>query len=127
MAHQQAEQKLRRCAQRRFEAMVRGDLTTLDALLADDLTYTHASGRLESKAPFLEAIASGRNQYESITAEEVRVRVYDTVGILTGTAQIRATIRAQPMHHRLRFIEAYRKADGYWQLVAWQSTLLPEG
>ena len=127
MAHQQDEQEIRQCSQRRFEAMVRGDLTTLDELLADELTYTHSSGRFDAKAPFLQDIASGRNRYESITTEEVRVRVYHAVGILTGIAQMGAKIRAQPVNRRLRFMEVYRKADGRWQLVAWQSTTLPEG
>src|SRR5215510_6721601 len=127
MAHQQDEQEIRRCSQRRFEAMVRGDLTTLDELLADNLTYTHATGRLDSKSPLLKDIASGRNQYDSIMAEEVGVRVYNAIGILTGTVQMRAKIQEQPRNHRLRFTEGYHKADTRWQLVAWQSTVVPEG
>ena len=127
MAHEQAEQAIRQCSQRRFEAMIRGDLTALDELLADHLTYTHASGRLDFKAPLLKDIASGRNQYESITAEEVCVRVYHAVGILTGTVQMRAKIQGNPRNHRLRFTEVYHKADARWQLVAWQSTVVPEG
>ena len=126
MAHQQDEQEIRRCSQRRFEAMVRGDLTTLDELLGDNLTYTHATGRFDSKSPLLKDIASGRNQYESITAEEVGVRVYNAVGILTGIVQMRAKVQGQPRNHRLRFTEVYHKADARWQLVAWQSTVVPE-
>jgi len=127
MAHEQDEQEIRRCSQRRFEAMVRGDFTTLDELLADDLTYTHASGRLDFKAPLLKDIASGRNQYESMTAEEVSVRVYNAIGILTGTVQMRAKIQGNPRNHRLRFMEVFHKTDARWQLVAWQSTVVPEG
>ena len=127
MAHEQDEQEIRRCSQRRFEAMVRGDLTTLDELLADNLTYTHASGRLDFKTPLLKDIASGRNQYESMTAEEVCVRVYNAVGILTGTVQMRAKIQGNPRNHRLRFTEVFHKTAARWQLVAWQSTVVPEG
>jgi ketosteroid isomerase-like protein len=42
----------------RFAAMVRGDLTALDTLVADDLGYTHTDGVTQTKAEFLETVRS---------------------------------------------------------------------
>ena len=44
MATQQDEQDVLQCEQRRFAAMMQGDVATVDALLADDLTYAHSGG-----------------------------------------------------------------------------------
>ena len=126
MTTQQDEQDVLRCEQRRYEAMVQGDLATLDALLADELTYIHSGGRLDSKAQFLESMAR-RYRVELITADEARVRVYGAVGVVTGTGQMRLTVEDQPVRFRFRFTVVYHKANGRWQMVAVQHTRLPEG
>src|SRR6185295_12856007 len=41
---------------KRIGAMVHKDLATLDALLADDLTYTHSGGTTDTKASFITLI-----------------------------------------------------------------------
>jgi ketosteroid isomerase-like protein len=46
---------------RRFQAMVDGDLDTLTNLLADDLIYTHSSGQSDTRAEYL-ALYEGRIQ-----------------------------------------------------------------
>ena len=87
--------------------MMHGDVATVDALLADDLTYAHSSGSLDSKARFMEKLVSGHYQFESISSDEVSVRVHGVVGSLTGTGQMRVQVReppgqlALPVHHCL--------------------------
>ena len=126
MASQQDEQELLRCQQRRLAAMVAVDLATLDELLAEDMTYTHSSGTLESKTQHLDALRSGRLNYESLTADDVRVRIYGDVGIVTGTSTIGVASGGQSRILRVRFTDVYHRANGRWQMVAWQSTRLPE-
>jgi hypothetical protein len=54
----EAEEEVRFAESRRFEAMMRGNVTLLDRLLADDLTYTHSTGIVETKIGFLESLAA---------------------------------------------------------------------
>ena len=49
----------------RFEAAQKNDLETLTKLLADDLTYTHSTGRLETKAAFLDSLKTGKLQFKT--------------------------------------------------------------
>jgi hypothetical protein len=49
----------------RMQAMVRGDVEALSRLLPDDLTYTHASGVIDTKASLLSSIQSGKLKYKS--------------------------------------------------------------
>jgi hypothetical protein len=67
----------------RCEAISAGDLQTLETLLADDLTHTHANGKTETKAEYLAAI--GGRLRTSSRGDDLRVRLYDDVAVMTGT------------------------------------------
>lgn len=125
MTNQQAEQEIRQQETRRFEALVQGDLGTLDEILADDLTYTHASGVYESKAQFIANLKSGQVKYESLTPEDILVRAYGTTGVVTGVARVKVRVKGEPLSFQLRFTDVYVKKGGRWQMVAWQATRLP--
>ena len=115
------------CDDRRFKAMVRGDLTALRMALSDQLTYTHTNGLHETKAQFLGSLTIGQLSYKSIIPEARSVRVYGGAGIVTGTARMEITARGQDGHFRIRYIAVYVRVQDRWQLVAWQATRVPEG
>jgi len=126
MADSDDERDVMQCDDRRFKAMVRGDLTALRLVLSDHLTYTHSSGRHETKAQFLASFTLGQLGYKSIIPEARAVRVYGGVGIVTGTARMEITSRGQDAYFRIRYIAVYIRAQDRWQMVAWQSTRVPE-
>ena len=113
------------CDDRRFKAMVRGDLTALRMALSDQLTYTHSSGRHDTKAEFLASLTLGQLSYKAIIPEARTVRVYGGVGTVTGTARMEVAARGQDAHFRIRYLAVYVKAQDRWQMVAWQSTRVP--
>ena len=51
---------------RRIEAMLKGDVQTLEEILADDLIYTHTTARLDNKASFIDAVKTGKSVYLSL-------------------------------------------------------------
>jgi len=126
MTSQQAEQEIRQRETRRFEALVRGDFGTLDEIFSDDLTYTHASGVYESKAQIMANLKSGQVKYESLTPEDVLVRVYGTTGVVTGVARVKVQVKGEHLSLQLRFTNVYVKKGDRWQMVAWQATRLPQ-
>ena len=111
---------------RRFQAMVSVDERALDTLLAEELTYTHTTGNVDSKASLLDALRTGRLAYDSISPGEVRVRVYERTAVATGTARIQARADGVVRRFSIRYTEAYVRRAERWQLVAWQSTRTPE-
>lgn len=125
MTNQQAEQEIRQRETRRFEAVVRGDIAALDDILSDDLSYTHASGVHETKAEFLGKLKSGQLKYESLTPEDMRVRVYGTTGVVTGVARVKVQVKGESLSFQLRFTDVYAKKGDRWQMVAWHATRLP--
>jgi ketosteroid isomerase-like protein len=121
------EQEVREVNDRRFAAMVRADTAELGRLLADDLTYTHSTGVVETKEQFLAAISSQATRYRSIEPSEVRLRVYGDAAVVTGKVAMQVSIRGQDLNFTARFTAVYARLGGAWKLVAWQTTRLPEG
>lgn len=123
---QTPEADVRAADAQRFAAMVARDRPALERLLADDLTYTHSTGQVDSKAQFLDSLASGALVYRSIEPEEAAVRVYGETAVVTGRAVMRIENRGQTLVLPVRFTSVYVRRDGLWRLAAWQSTRLPE-
>lgn len=126
MAQTQDEDEILQLESRRYEAMVRGDLAALDTILSADLTYTHSSALLDTKAQYMATLGSGQVQYASITPQEVRVRVYGACAVVTGVALLHIKVRGQDSRFRIRYTDVWIKQHDRWQMVALQSTRLPE-
>lgn len=126
-----ARQEVLAADARRFAAMVQGDLAALDRLLADDLTYTHSTGQLETKAQFLESLRSGTLRYLSAKPSDQAVRLYGDMAVVTGRAEMKASSQGQDLVLTMRFTEVWVKSGGAnsggaWKLAAWQSTRIVE-
>src|SRR5437870_10430723 len=78
------ERDIMQCDDRRFKAMVRGDVTALRMTLSDHLTYTHTSGVHDTKAQFLGSLTLGQLSYKSIIPEARSVHVYGGAGVVAG-------------------------------------------
>jgi uncharacterized protein (TIGR02246 family) len=117
---------IRALEERRFAAMLNRNTEALATILADDLTYTHSSGQLETKAQFLESIRSGALQYSAILPEALLVRTYGDTAVVTGQGTFKVRMQGEDRSLQLRFTDVYVRRGGSWQMVAWQSTRLPE-
>lgn len=111
---------------RRIEAMVKVDVATLGEILRDDLTYIHSSGQIETKAQVIDEIATGKLKYRALVPSEQTVRVLGDTALVTGRAQIKATSGGKALGFWVRFTEVWARSEKTWQLVAWQSTRLPD-
>lgn len=120
---QSAEQAVRQVEDRRIKALVDDDVATLEAIFADDLTYTHSSAAVDTKASYIAALRSGKTKYESVDRQPSTVRVYGDVAVMTGEALVGLRGRAEKL--ALRYTLVYVKQGGQWRMVAWQSTRLP--
>jgi hypothetical protein len=109
----------------RCNATVQRDVGALELLLADDLTYTHSSGRVETKAAFLESIRAGNPRYHRIERSDVVVRVFDdAVAVVTGLARFTVTLNGQDKVTHARFTNVWTRGEdaNRWRFSAWQST-----
>ena len=121
-AEPKAEAAILGLEDQRIQAMIAGDLTTLDRILADDLTYTHTSGKTETKREFLERLKSGDLKYKAMHRQQIRVRVLGDAAIVTGRAAVEVQSDGRDSSFPIRFVDIYVKKADRWELVVWQST-----
>jgi ketosteroid isomerase-like protein len=111
---------------KRMTAMAEKDIATLNALLADDLIYTHSSARLDTKQSLIGNMESGATVYNSVEPSDVKAQDLGSAVVLTGVARIRVTSGGKPNAFGVRFTDVYANKGGKWQMVTWQSTRLPD-
>ena len=111
---------------KRMDAMARKDLAALDALIAEDLVYTHSTARLDTKQSLLGAMESGATVYTSVVPSDVAAQDLGNTVVLTGSARIGVMSQGRPNSFAVRFTDVWSNKAGKWQMVAWQSTRLPE-
>ena len=110
----------------RIAAMIAGDEATLDAILADNLIYTHSTARVETKAEFIGNVTSGRTRYVSFDRDDITIQDYEHTAVVTGHAKLHVKISDRDLEFQVRFLDVYCRLNGSWQMVAWQSTKIPD-
>jgi len=111
---------------KRMDAMGAKDIATLNAVIADDLIYTHSSARMDTKATLIGAMESGSTVYTSVVPSDVVAQDLGDAVILTGVAAISVMSGGRPNSFRVRFTDVYANRGGTWQMVTWQSTRLAD-
>ena len=111
---------------KRMTAMAQKDVATLNDLVADDLVYTHSSARLDTKQSLIGNMESGSTVYTSVVPSNVKAQDLGDTVVLTGECRISVNAGGRPNSFGVRFTDVYANRGGRWQMVAWQSTRLPE-
>jgi len=110
---------------KRRAALIAGDLKTLEALCSDEMTYTHTTGKVDTKKSYLEALRSGV-RYEAMDLSDVSIARYDSTIVFVGLARIAVKSPSGPIRFQARFTGVWAKQQGGWRFAAWQTTRLPE-
>jgi uncharacterized protein (TIGR02246 family) len=117
---------IRQHEQQRVDALVKGDLDRVAAMLSPTLSYSHSNATIETKDEFVANLRKGQVVYRSLTHSDVRVRfVGDDVAIMNGLSEVVVSIGGKEQTIPLRFTMVYARKNGEWLLEAWQSTRRP--
>jgi len=100
------------------------DYAMLDKFLADDLTYTHSTGAVDTKASYIQKMKDGKMRYfKADYVAEPRVQVLGKDSAITiGKVNV-VTLGANgaQVPATLIFLHVFVKRHGQWQLLAHQS------
>ncbi|MEO8448630.1 MAG: nuclear transport factor 2 family protein [Gemmatimonadota bacterium] len=110
----------------RFDAQIKRDTMVLKRLLGEDLIYVHSNGLTESKAHFIETVATGRIQYDSLVPVKLEHRVYGTTAVGNGRVHVQVEMGGQTVKVDLLFTTVLLERKGKWELISWQSTRAPD-
>lgn len=111
--------------QRLAEAWVNRDRPFIERLLARDWTVTDPSGRILTRQEVLdETFSSDDRRIDSMTVDDLHVRVLGSTAIVTGRTRARGAYRGQQASVVLRFTDVFCLLDDRWQAVASHGTLI---
>ncbi|MDM9382743.1 nuclear transport factor 2 family protein [Chlorogloeopsis sp. ULAP01] len=122
LAIAQPVQEVEQLEERRYQAMLAKDITLLEHLLSEDLSYVHSTGFVDSKASYIAFVRSGGVQYQQIERENLVVRTYSDTAVVTGRILMTVVIKGEVRFIDNVFVNIWEKRNQGWQFVHWQST-----
>jgi hypothetical protein len=111
--------------QARTAALEHSDVAALERIMADDVTYVHASGKTDTKKSYLDAIRSGQLRYISWRPMNLHVRLLGSGAVIDGEYAVKVTdsrVQPTPFDINIFILTIYQQRHGRWQQIAWQST-----
>jgi uncharacterized protein (TIGR02246 family) len=111
-------QAIRQLDDERIQAQIQADAAALDRIYADDFIGVGPSGRVRTKAQVISDFMSGDLKFQSITTDEVQVRVYENTAVETGLSTMVGQDKGKAVPRDTRFTRVWVKQLGRWRLVA---------
>jgi uncharacterized protein (TIGR02246 family) len=123
---QHVARQVRAAEDRRYAAMIAGDVAALAELLSDRAVYTHSYGGRDTKPEFLDKIAAGALVYHSVEHPVIDVIVLGEAAVVLGEMHADITSAGSSRHLANATVAVWGREDGQWRMAAFQSTRLPE-
>src|SRR6184192_899079 len=112
------EQVIKKLDNERIQAQVHADAAALERIYADDFIGVGPSGTVRTKPQVISDFTSGDLRFQSITTDDVRVRLYGNAAVETGHSTMIGQDKGQTVPRDTRFTRVWVKQQGRWRLVA---------
>src|SRR6201987_1469969 len=112
------EETIRKVDNERIQAQIHADATALDRIYAADFIGVGPSGTVRTKAQVILDFTSGDLKFQSITTDDVQVRVYGNTAVETGRSTMEGQDKGHTVPRDTRFTRVWVKQHGRWRLVA---------
>jgi Domain of unknown function (DUF4440) len=101
--------------------MLDADQARLEELTSDQLSYGHSGGTVETKAQFINVVASKKTIYKSITLSEPTVAIAGPNAIARHVFSAETESDGKPGLARVGVLQVWQKQDARWKLLARQA------
>ena len=109
---------IRQLDNERIKAQIGADAVALDRIYADDFIGVGPSGTVRTKADVISDFTSGRLSFQTITTDEVQVRLYENAAVETGLSRMVGQDNGKAVPRDTRFTRVWVHQGGQWRLVA---------
>ncbi|GGP00735.1 nuclear transport factor 2 family protein [Wenjunlia tyrosinilytica] len=116
------EEAVRELENRRFRAIVEGDLADFRDLAHPDLAYTHSSGTLDTLDSFVEKCESAFFVYHHIDHITDSVTVVGDTAVVIGDMCVDMTAGGMRRELANRSLGVWVRVEGEWKVLAHQAT-----
>jgi ketosteroid isomerase-like protein len=120
------EQAVRQLFDELVVSYTKNDAAVPTRIFAEDFTFTNPFGEVMTKEQRIGDIKPGGIQFDSYTVDDVKVRVYGDTAVVTNLATLSGKRGDQVLSGQYRGTSVFVKKGGTWQVVAAQSTRLPD-
>jgi hypothetical protein len=112
------EQTIRQLDNERIQAQIHADAKALDRIYAADFIGVGPSGTVRTKPQVISDFTSGNLKFQSITTDEVQVRVYENTAVETGLSTMVGQDKGKAVPRDTRFTRVWVNQQGHWRLVS---------
>lgn len=106
-------------------AMINADKPALEKLTAEDLSYGHSSGKVETKKDFIENIVSGKSDFVTIELTNQTVQITGNTAVVRHAFSATSNDSGKPGSVKLLILLVWQKQKGNWKLLARQAVKTP--
>jgi ketosteroid isomerase-like protein len=108
-----------------YGALKNNDFERLSQVYSDDYMLVRTDGSVFSKAQLLADLKSHAMSFSSIELTNEKIRIYGSVGVLTGDSKITSVRDGRESNAEFRLVTVYHKQIDRIELVHFQSSPLP--
>jgi ketosteroid isomerase-like protein len=102
------------------KALMEKDKTRLEQLAADQLSYGHSSGKVQTKAEFVDGVMTTKATVKSLTFPELSIAVVGNAAIARHLYESEMETDGKPTNVKIGALQVWQKQDGNWKLLARQ-------
>lgn len=103
------------------KAMIDGNKAALENISSDALSYGHSSRKIQNKAEFVKAIASGQSDFVTINLTDQTIVIKDQTAIVRHKLSAETNDGGKPGTVNLWIMLVWVKEKGSWKLLARQA------
>jgi len=108
-------------------AILKGNATALEGLLAEDYTGITAKGAIQTKEQAVSNLRSGAFQLTTLAISDRKVRVYGETAVVTSLAELTGSKKDSDVSGRYRYTRVYvRNSAGQWKIVSFEASRIQE-
>jgi hypothetical protein len=103
------------------KATLSADKAKLTALAADQLTYGHSDGKLQTKAEFIDGVMNRKATVKSLDFTELKIAIAGDTGVTRHHYVADNELDGKVTHIDIGVLAVWQKQGGEWKLLARQA------
>ncbi|MBC7849904.1 MAG: nuclear transport factor 2 family protein [Chitinophagaceae bacterium] len=103
------------------KTMIEPNKKQLESIVADELSYGHSSGAIDSKEVFIDKLVSGKSDFVTIELSNQTIRITGNTAIVRHTLEATTNDNGQPGKVSLKVLLVWQKSGNGWKLLARQA------
>jgi Domain of unknown function (DUF4440) len=107
------------------KGILEADKAKLAQVVAEQLSYGHSSGRVETKEQFINGVLTRKAVVKSLAFPDLKVTVVGNAAIARHIYLAESELDGKATTTRIGALQVWQKQDGVWKLLARQGFTLP--